>query len=316
MTSSSVANAKSGAGVLLWFPALFLLAAAPRSSFGGPVPEAPPPGFEVRRIQEHALDLIASGNAVLRYVFRDPVIRRPYFTDARTPSGVLVTRNHPPVEGTDATDHADMHPGVWLAFGDLNGFDFWRNRAAVRHDGYIVEPAAGPEEIAFTVRNLYLDGERQVCREESAFRFRRSGTAFMLDWDSRFMALDEELVFGDQEEMGLGVRVATPIAVRQGGRMRDGEGRVDEKEIWGKPSDWCDYAGEVDGRQVGIALVPHRENPRRSRFHARDYGVLVANPCALKAFGEPVAMPLRVAPGETLRLRFRIVLHDGDYTPD
>ncbi len=302
----------------LWIQPLVLLAAAvPCLSRGAEEsPAAPPPTWEVRSFQEDALDLIAGGNPVLRYVFRDPSIRRPYFAHARTPSGVLVTRNHPPVEGTDATDHAAMHPGIWLAFGDLNGHDFWRNRAEVRHDGYIREPVAAPDGIVFTVRNHYLAGEQLVCREETAFRLARAGNAFVLDWDSSFIALDEDLVFGDQEEMGLGVRVATPIAVRQGGQMRDGQGRIDEKEIWGKASAWCDYAGEAGGRRVGIAIVPHPENPRPSRFHARDYGVLVANPFALKAFGEAPANPLRVARGESLRLRFRIVLHDGDYKPD
>ena len=28
-----------------------------------------------------------------------------------------------------------MHPGLWLAFGDLNGIDFWRNKAPVRQSG-------------------------------------------------------------------------------------------------------------------------------------------------------------------------------------
>jgi hypothetical protein len=49
----------------------------------------------------------------------------------RAPSGVAVTRHHPPIAGSDATDHDTMHPGVWLAFGDLNAQDFWRNKARI-----------------------------------------------------------------------------------------------------------------------------------------------------------------------------------------
>ena len=31
----------------------------------------------------------------------------------------------------DLDDHPTMHPGLWLAFGDINGADFWRNKGRV-----------------------------------------------------------------------------------------------------------------------------------------------------------------------------------------
>src|SRR5262249_44671572 len=55
------------------------------------------------------------------YVYKDDRIPRPYFAHVYAPNGVQVTRNHPPVEGKDFTDHPDFHLGLWLAFGDLGG---------------------------------------------------------------------------------------------------------------------------------------------------------------------------------------------------
>jgi hypothetical protein len=208
-----------------------------------------------------------------------------------------------------------MHPGIWLAFGDINGHDFWRNGADIWHDKFIAEPEAGADGISFSVQNLYEAGGSTLCRDETSIRINSEKGAFVLQWDCRLIALDQALVFGDQEEMGLGFRVATPLAVRNGGQIRNADERVNEKEIWGKPSTWCDYTGQVDGRHAGIALLPHPENPRPSRFHARDYGLLVANPFALKAFGEPDSDPVRVNAGESLRLRFQVVLHDGEWDP-
>ena len=69
-----------------------------------------------------------AGRPVATYVFRDDKILRPYFANVHAPGGIQVTRNHPPVPGKDATDHDTMHPGVWLAFGNLSGQDFWRQR--------------------------------------------------------------------------------------------------------------------------------------------------------------------------------------------
>ena len=58
------------------------------------------------------------------YYFADSKTLRPYLAHVRVPGGTQVTRNHPPVAGVDATDHDTMHPGIWLAFGDLGGTDF------------------------------------------------------------------------------------------------------------------------------------------------------------------------------------------------
>jgi len=60
---------------------------------------------------------------VAEYVFEDEQTLRPYFRHLRTRSGAAVTRTHPPVKGVDLDDHPTMHPGLWMAFGDLGGAD-------------------------------------------------------------------------------------------------------------------------------------------------------------------------------------------------
>jgi hypothetical protein len=79
------------------------------------------------------LTLQLDGQPVAEFVYRDANILRPFFANVRAPGGVGVTRHHPPIAGTDATDHDTMHPGVWLAFGDINGQDFCRNKARIEH---------------------------------------------------------------------------------------------------------------------------------------------------------------------------------------
>jgi hypothetical protein len=93
------------------------------------------------------------GRPVATYVFRDDKIWRPYFANVRAPGGIQVTRNHPPVPNVDATDHDTMHPGVWLAFGDLSGQDFWRNKARVVHSRFVEPPAVRHGRVTFTAEN-------------------------------------------------------------------------------------------------------------------------------------------------------------------
>src|SRR5262245_13724718 len=185
------------------------------------------------------------------YVWRDPEILRPYFAQVHAPSGQQVTRNHPPVQGKDPTDHATMHPGVWLAFGDLSGADFWRNKGRVEQVRFTEQPAADEHGGQFAVENRYVASDKTICQELRRIRIRPRGGGWLIVWDSTFSGPDD-FYFGDQEEMGLGIRVATPLAVKNGGRMTNSDGLQNEKQVWGKQADWCDYSGAIDGQAVGV----------------------------------------------------------------
>lgn len=266
------------------------------------------------RFEEQAgrIAVLADDRPLATYVWNDPKILRPYLTHFHAPSGVQVTRNHPPVEGRDATDHADFHPGVWLAFGDLSGEDFWRNKATVRHVTFLERPAVDNRGGGFMVKNAYLAGDRTICEEVCRLRLDLLESGYAITWDSTFSG-SEEFAFGDQEEMGLGVRLATPLTVKNGGHMLNSDALQDERGVWGKQADWCDYAGTIDGQPAGLLLMPDPANFRRSWFHARDYGVLVANPFGQKAFTKQAASRVAVRPGETLRMRFGVLAHSGEF---
>jgi hypothetical protein len=252
------------------------------------------------------------GRPFATYVTRDEKILRPYFTALYEPGGVQVTRNHPPVAGKDPTDHDTMHPGIWLAFGDLSGSDFWRNKGRV--DFVRALPAIvqkdGRAEFGDVVRYVAPDG-RITANQTSRFGITTRPAGTLLSIHAAFTPVDADLVFGDQEEMGLGVRVATPISVKSGGRIVNSDGLVDEKGVWGKQARWCDYSGAVNGRRVGVCLMPHPDNFRASWFHARDYGLLVANPFGRQAFTKGEPSRVVVKKGESLRLRFGVLVYGG-----
>lgn len=251
----------------------------------------------------------AAGESVATYVFADDEILRPYFMHVHAPCGTVVTRNHPPREGVDLTDHATMHPGVWLGFGDLSGADFWRNKGRVEHVEFVEPPKEADGVVSFAVRNRYVSGEKTVCSEVCRHTLRQVDDGYLLTYDSTFSD-EKPFVFGDQEEMGLGLRVAAPLRVRSGGgTIENAEGMTNEEDVWGKTSDFCSYGAIVEGRRVGLLLAPHPENFRKSWFHARDYGFLAANPFGRKSFmaGEPSRVTVK--PGETLRLRFGILAY-------
>ncbi len=251
------------------------------------------------------------GKAVATYVFRDSKIPRPYFAHVNTPDGIQVTRTHPPVEGKDATDHADMHPGIWMAFGDLDGADFWRNKAKVVHVKFAGKPQGGTGVGSLVDERQYLRADgTEVCREDFRFELHVRPAGYLLTFDSTFTA-DRQFYFGDQEEMGLGVRVATPLSELNGGQLRDSEGRTGAKNIWSQSAAWCDYSGDVADRRVGMAVLCHPDNFRPSWMHARNYGLLVANPFGRKAMQKGQSSRVEVAPTKSLRLRYGVWVHSN-----
>jgi hypothetical protein len=252
---------------------------------------------------------------VAEYVFADKAILRPYFTQVHAPGGQQVTRQHPPRRDVDAVDHDTMHPGIWLAFGDISGGDFWRNKGRVEHVRFAEPPKIQDGLLTFAAENRYTSGERTLCKELARHGLRELGGGYLLTFDSEFSG-DAAFVFGDQEEMGLGARLATPLAVKGGsGTITNSEGRKNEKEVWGRTAEWCDYSGTIDGRRAGLLVVPHPQNFRPSWFHARDYGFVTANPFGQKAFTKGPPSRIEVKPGEKLRLRYGIWTYSAPLEP-
>ncbi len=258
--------------------------------------------------QANRLEIKVDDVAMATYVFRDDKILRPYFANLRAPNGLQVTRNHPPVAGVDAADHDTMHPGLWLAFGDVSGGDFWRNKAKVEHVEFASAPRVDGNNGTFTVRNRYARGDQTVCEELCRVAVFARASGYWIVLDSRFSGPDD-FYFGDQEEMGLGVRVATPLAVKNGGALLNSDALSGEKQVWGRLADWCDYGGTIDGQPVGVTLIPDPANFRRSWFHARDYGFMAANPFGRQAFTKGDKSQVVVPAGESLRLRFAVRVH-------
>ena len=247
------------------------------------------------------------------YVFRDVMIPRPYFAHVKTPGGKQATRSHPPVEGREATDHATMHPGIWLAFGDLDGQDYWRNKASIEHVKYIEAPRVDDNSATFIEEKLYVAASGQeVCRELFRWKLHALQGGFLMEWNSAFTS-DREFYFGDQEEMGLGVRVTTPLAEKNGGMLHDSEGRKSAKRIWSNAARWCDYHGTIGDHVIGMTILCHPDNFRPSWMHARNYGFMAANPFGRKAMNKGKESKVIVKPGESLRLRYGIWIHTSQH---
>ena len=277
------------------------------------------------------LQLYLGQTQVATYLLEHDKLTRRAFVNVRTPSGIQVTRNFPPRKPEDidpgytAEDgiiHPVLHAGLWMSFGWIDGNDYWRLRSSVKFEEFLEEPKADGAEAAFSTRDRYFDetGKKTICLQDTAYHFRRIDEGIVLDWDAEFYNDERDFVFGDQEESGLAIRIASPLRVQGGnGEIKNNRGEKNGAGTWGKEFEWINYSGEVDGKRVGLLVVPHPENPRACWSHSRDYGALVSNPFRkqTKERREPY-VTTTVKKGERFRLRYTVLIHEveaDDFDP-
>jgi len=272
--------------------------------------------FSVREKPDRLI-ISLSGQSIAEFVFSDPKILRPYFSQVRTPSGRQVTRNHPPVAGVDATDHDTMHPGIWLAFGDVSGHDFWRNKGRIEHLRFTEPPTTKNNSLSFATQSRLLSPDSsELCRMLSRFELRVRPAGWLLSWVATFQSDTGEFSFGDQEEMGFGARVATPLTEKNGGVITSSTDRRSAASTWGQAAAWCDYSGKLGAHPVGITLIPDADNFRESWWHNRDYGVFVANPFGRAAMKQGDNSTVTIRRGQPFHICFNAVIHEGrDFDP-
>jgi hypothetical protein len=276
---------------------------------------------------EGELDIAIDGRSVAEYVWQDDALPRPYFRQLTTPDGIQVSRNYPtdPVADKGNDDHATFHPGAWLAFGDAAGADFWRNKAVVRHLTFLAPPKTGKGSGSFTVINAYDtigENPKTLFTETCAYTITATKDGYVIIAESEFKPEDADFAFGDQEEMGFGVRLATPLSVKHGGGLiRNSAGGEQEAGTWSKSANWCAGYGKIGERWAGVSVIASPDNFRDAWFHSRDYGLIVANPFGKKAMTGPkddtvAADSTLVEKDGTFKVGFGVYVFSSEGEPD
>ena len=262
-------------------------------------------------------------------------VTKPYVWPLRAASGTYVTRMWPMeqvaeeqkmlADKTIKNDHQHQR-GMWFAHESVNKLDFWNNEASYTtpNRGKIVLKKVGEIKsgktqgsVATTFEWSAMNGSASpILNEERVMTFYADPKERVFDVDITLKAL-QEATFGDAKDGVFGIRMRPILIEGTGGtgHISNADGQVGEKDLWGKPSNWCDYSGEVNGEKVGLAILDYPQNPHHPvRWHARAYGLFAANPFGLAAFTNDKSQSgaITIQPGQTLRYRYRVIIHPGD----
>ena len=104
-------------------------------------------------------------------------------------------------------------------------------------------------------------------------------------------------------------RIDNDLSVKQGGVMINAEGKTGEKGTFGERSAWIDCSGKRAAGVEGIAIMQHPTNKwYPSPWFTRDYGFISPTPM----YWPEDDQSTRLKKGETIKLRYRVVVHSGD----
>jgi hypothetical protein len=233
---------------------------------------------------------------------------KPFFHPLSTPAGFCLSLFEP-------SDHV-WHRGLWFTIKYINGENFWEENDDFGVQRGLLPPAvmhAADGTIAFTQPLLW----ERPNRTGSVFAENRSITYRPLDF--RSYALDWDIALTAQADLLLNRTPFTTWGGYGGLTIRGNrnwskthilfpDGSASDRPT-GIPAQWTDLSGLFDGgaqKEGGIALFDHPANIRHPQpwYGATGSGHYVN---AAFLFHEP----LNIAKDETLRLRYRCLVHDN-----
>jgi hypothetical protein len=250
----------------------------------------------------------------------DQAFLRPFAYPVLAPDGVAMTSDQ---VVTNPKEHPH-HRSVWVAHGDVSGVDHWstKDKAVQKHIAFDkVEGDTLVERLEWLNKDPSAPA---LLKETRTLRFFADGDDVRgIDLTvSLTPATNAPVTFGDTKEAGIAaVRVHPQIGTDKGpkAKLTNSTGATGEKQIWGKPAEWCDASGTVDGKPYGVAIFDHPANPRHpTTWHTREYGLHAANIFGLHDY-DPKNTPkgagaLKLEPGKTLTFKYRLLFHTGDAT--
>lgn len=252
--------------------------------------------------------------------------KTPYLYPISTPTGPNLARHWPMSD--DAAGEEKDHPhhrSFWMSHGSVNGHDFWawtgKSSAHIQHRK-VTNSQAKDDSASFTLSLQWIANQEPLLDEIRQINIRDiDEKTRVIDTSSTLTASQKDVVFGDTKEGFFAMRVDRTLRLTgptAKGHILNQQGQTDQA-CWGQRSPWVAFHGpDESGQTVTIVLMDHQTNLRHPTWwHARDYGLLAANPFGIHDFEKKKDKTLgnhTLKKGQSLTFQYRLLLFQG--TPD
>ncbi|MCI0456562.1 MAG: PmoA family protein [Gemmataceae bacterium] len=271
---------------------------------GGAAPAAP----TLTTYQDGPQVWVRWGDRVLTCYRAHPMQKYPYLYPLAGPlTGVSLT--------TESGLPWPHHRSLFLGCDRVNGGNFWQGPLAsgqILSSGPKLGPATPGSAQILDQCDWRLPGQPPLLLDERQLTVTVvSPRLWCVDAWIRLTARQPVHVAKSNHSL-FAVRAAGDITPAGGGSLVNSEGAAGEAATFGREAAWCDFAGRRRGLAgdvvEGVALMDHPQNPwSPCRWFTRDYGFMSPTP-----FNWLDDAGWRLAAGQAVTLRYRVVLHAGD----
>lgn len=227
----------------------------------------------------------------------------PYFYPVNGPvSGESVT--------TESSEPYPHHQSLFFGSDYVNGGNYWQDgleRGQIVAQETRITRASGPV-VEFVQTNLWSrPGAESPIRDERTIRISApSPDIRYIDFDITLVPLIDVRIEQTNHSL-FAARMVPALSVDSGGVLLSSTGGMNAEGTFAQEADWADYWGTRNGVAEGLAILNHPDNAwTPPPWFTRDYGFFSPTPFNWMENGY-----LELALGETLRLRYRVVVHAG-----
>lgn len=276
---------------------------------------------EFRFVEENGTHFLHDGKTLITAFRTD--YRVPYLYPLTSPSGANIAR-HWPMEDDATTEEKDHphHRGLWFSHGDVNGYDFWAGMVG-KKDAVIRTDSIYPEKMktsaSIIAKLTWLGDGKELLRETRSQEFTRPDPKTLrINYSSTLVALADEVTFGDTKEGVFAIR--TDRTLRVNGReakatLTNSNGETNAS-AWGKRAAWAAYSGPDElGQPIVVAIIDNPGSFRHpTHWHARDYGLLAANPFGIHDFEKKKDKTIGkhvLSKDSFIKFSYTVIIHQG-----
>jgi len=303
----------------------------------------------VNQETEKKVDVMVDGKLFTSYCWYDNVYK-PVLYPVCTSAGTIITRGFPlkPREG-ERSDHAHQI-GIWLNYGNVNGYDFWDNGASGGKDPKggevkhlkIEKLSGGTGEGVMVTRESWLDPSgKELLAENTEYHFIAQGSTRIIDRITTLKATGNTVTMKDTKEGMFGIRVARQLELpsKEDVTLTDAQGNpttvkalsnegvtgnyissegVTGEAVWGTRARWMDLYGSIGDEKISLVVCDHPKNQSYPTYwHAREYGLFSANPLGAKDFTQgKEELNFSIPAGKSTTFRYRVIVNSGTHLTD
>ena len=242
---------------------------------------------------------------------------KPYLYPVHGPGQIRMTRDFPMKETAgEANDHPH-HKSIWIGH-EVNEIDFWTCRSGEK---IVVaeEPTIDAKLSCITANSNWTAANGKVtCSDTTQWTFGANEKARWIDCTFSLIASEGPITINDTKEGTVAIRTHPDLRLKPDlkrgvkevfGNAFNSQGTKGH-DVWGQSAAWVAYCGMVASKPASIVILDHPGNFRHSTtWHARDYGLVAANPFGLHDFQrmEKGAGAVKLLKGQSITLRYRFL---------